>query len=40
MAQKPKEALEQKIGAYFAACDATRERLPLKNGGFLERAIL
>ena len=30
---------EQAIGAYFAACDATRERIPLKNGGFEERQI-
>ena len=27
------------IGAYFAACDATRERQQLKNGGFSERQI-
>ncbi len=32
--------LEERIRAYFAACDATRERLPLKNGGFFERVIL
>ncbi len=31
--------LEERIRAYFAACDATRERLPLKNGGFFERQI-
>ena len=31
--------LEEAIRAYFAACDATRERLPLKNGGFSERQI-
>lgn len=31
------ERLEQKIRAYFAACDATRERIPLKNGGVEER---
>lgn len=29
--------LEQVIEAYFAACDATRERFPLKSGGFSER---
>ena len=33
------ERLEGAIGAYFAACDATRERQPLKNGGFEERQI-
>ena len=33
------ESMEQAIGAYFAACDATRERIPLKNGGFEERQI-
>ena len=33
------EATAQAIGAYFAACDATRERIPLKNGGFEERQI-
>ena len=33
------EDLQQAIGAYFAACDATRERIPLKNGGFEERQI-
>lgn len=27
------------IGAYFAACDATRERHELKNGGVEERQI-
>jgi hypothetical protein len=27
------------IGAYFAACDATRERQQLKNGGFEERQV-
>ena len=32
--------LESRIEAYFAACDATRERYPLKHGGFMERAIL
>ncbi len=30
---------EEAIRAYFAACDATRERTPLKNGGFTERQI-
>lgn len=36
---KRSETLQQSIGAYFAACDATRERIPLKNGGFEERQI-
>ena len=31
--------LESSIRAYFAACDQTRERTPLKNGGFEERQI-
>ena len=31
--------LEGCIRAYFAACDQTRERTPLKNGGFEERQI-
>lgn len=31
--------LRQGIEAYFAACDATRERSALKNGGFAERQI-
>ncbi len=31
--------LEARVEAYFAACDATRERHPLKNGGFTERQI-
>ena len=30
------EAMEAAIGAYFAACDATRERRELKNGGVEE----
>ena len=38
MERKP-ERIEAAIGAYFAACDATRERIPLKNGGFEERQI-
>lgn len=33
-------SLEEQIRVYFAACDATRERMPLKNGGFMERVIL
>lgn len=37
---KRTQTTEQAIGAYFAACDATRERIPLKNGGFEERVIL
>jgi hypothetical protein len=36
---KQTETTAQAIGAYFAACDATRERIPLKNGGFEERQI-
>ena len=36
---KHAERLEGAIRAYFAACDATRERQPLKNGGFEERQI-
>ena len=36
---KRTQTTEQAIGAYFAACDATRERIPLKNGGFEERQI-
>ena len=34
------ERLDRAIGAYFAACDATRERRELKNGGIEERVIL
>lgn len=30
---------ERRVGAYFAACDETRERIPLKSGGFQERQI-
>lgn len=33
------EQLNGAIGAYFAACDATRERRELKNGGIEERQI-
>lgn len=33
------EQLNGAIGAYFAACDATRERHELKNGGIEERQI-
>ena len=33
------EQLDRAIGAYFAACDATRERRELKNGGIEERQI-
>ncbi len=33
------EQLNSAIGAYFAACDATRERRELKNGGIEERQI-
>lgn len=31
--------MEQAIGAYFARCDGTRERIPQKGGGFSERQI-
>ncbi len=34
------ERMTEAIGAYFAACDATRERRELKNGGTEERVIL
>ena len=33
------EQMDRAIGAYFAACDATRERRELKNGGIEERQI-
>ncbi len=33
------ERMEQAIGAYFARCDGTRERVPQKGGGFSERQI-
>ena len=33
------ERMTEAIGAYFAACDATRERRELKNGGTEERQI-
>ena len=33
------ERMTEAIGAYFAACDATRERRELKNGGIEERQI-
>ena len=33
------EQLNSAIGAYFAVCDATRERRELKNGGIEERQI-
>jgi hypothetical protein len=36
---KKSERLDRAIGAYFAACDATRERRELKNGGAEERQI-
>ena len=29
--------MEQAMGAYFARCDGTRERVPQKGGGFSER---
>ena len=29
--------MEQAVGAYFARCDGTRERVPQKGGGFSER---
>ena len=37
---KRTERMNSAIGAYFAACDATRERRELKNGGIEERVIL
>ena len=36
---KRTERMISAIGAYFAACDATRERRELKNGGTEERQI-
>ncbi len=36
---KRTERMTDAIGAYFAACDATRERRELKNGGTEERQI-
>jgi len=36
---KRTERMNRAIGAYFAACDATRERHELKNGGTEERQI-
>lgn len=33
------ERMNSAIGAYFAACDATRERRELKNGGTEEKQI-
>ena len=36
---KRSEQMNCAIRAYFAACDATRERRELKNGGFEERQI-
>ncbi len=37
---KRTERMTDAIGAYFAACDATRERRELKNGSTEERVIL
>ena len=37
---KRTERMTDAIGAYFSACDATRERRELKNGGTEERVIL
>ncbi len=31
--------MERAMGAYFARCDGTRERVPQKGGGFSERQI-
>ncbi len=31
--------MEQAMGAYFARCDGTRERVPQKGGGTLERQV-
>jgi len=36
---KRTERMTDAIGAYFSACDATRERRELKNGGTEERQI-
>lgn len=36
---KRTERMTGAIGAYFSACDATRERRELKNGGTEERQI-
>ena len=36
---KRTERMNSAIGAYFAACDATRERRELKNGSTEERQI-
>ena len=33
------ERMDRAVGAYFAACDATRERRELKNGATEERQI-
>ena len=38
--ERKSERMNGAIGAYFAACDATRERRELKNGGTEERVIL
>lgn len=37
---KRTERMADAIGAYFAACDATRERRELRNGSTEERVIL
>ena len=37
--ERKTERLNRAIGAYFAACDATRERRELKNGSTEERQI-
>ncbi|HPF54113.1 MAG TPA: hypothetical protein PLM48_05675 [Clostridia bacterium] len=34
-----KDETQERIAAYFDACDATMERNPLKNGGYSERQI-
>ena len=31
--------MNEAVGAYFARCDGTRERVPQKGGGFAERQI-
>ena len=31
--------MNEAVGAYFARCDGTRERVPQKGGGFSERQI-
>lgn len=39
MRKTEQERLTEAIERYFSECDATRERIELKNGGFSERQI-